>query len=128
MKKTLKVSRTSKSKSKRSHLILKKIKSPSKKKFLIKSNSQNTQDLFLSPHNTSQFLISNNSTPFYPEEEDDLDLSFVPTPLNLLIDPYTDIIKIGSENMEIKNINNELELASTAAQSQDFTDMKLTKE
>ena len=30
--------------------------------------------------------------------------------------------------MEIKNINNELELASTAAQSQDFTDMKLTKE
>ena len=100
MKKTLKVSRTSKSKSKRSHL----------------------------PHNTSQFLISNNSTPFYPEEEDDLDLSFAPTPLNLLIDPYTDIIKIDSENMEIKNINNELELASTAAQSQDFTDMKLTKE
>ena len=128
MKKTLKVSRTSKSKSKRSHLILKKIKSPSKKKFLIKSNSQNTQDLVLSPHNTSQFLISNNSTPFYPEEEDDLDFSFVPTPLNLFIDPYTDIIKIDSENMEIKNINNELELASTAAQSQDFTDMKLTKE
>ena len=128
MKKTLKVSRTSKSKSKRSHLILKKIKSPSKKKFLIKSNSQNTLDLVLSPHNTSQFLISNNSTPFYPEEEDDLDLSFVPTPLNLLIDPYTDIIRIDSENMEIKNINNELELASTAAQSQDFTDMKLTKE
>ncbi len=128
MKKTLKVSRTSKSKSKRSHLILKKIKSPSKKKFLIKSNSQNTQDLVLSPHNTSQFLISNNSTPFYPEEEDDLDLSFVPTPLNLLIDPYIDIIKIDSENMEIKNINNELELASTAAQSQDFTDVKLTKE
>ena len=128
MKKTLKVSRTSKSKSKRSHLILKKIKSPSKKKFLIKSNSQNTQDLVLSPHNTSQFLISNNSTPFYPEEEDDLDLSFAPAPLNLLIDPYTDIIKIDSENMEIKNINNELELASTAAQSQDFTDMKLTKE
>ena len=128
MKKTLKVSRTSKSKSKRSHLILKKIKSSSKKKFLIKSNSQNTQDLVLSPHNTSQFLISNNSTPFYPEEEDDLDLSFAPTPLNLLIDPYTDIIKIDSENMEIKNINNELELASTAAQSQDFTDVKLTKE
>ena len=128
MKKTLKVSRTSKSKSKRSHLILKKIKSPSKKKFLIKSNSQNTQDLVISPHNTSQFLISNNSTPFYPEEEDDLDLSFAPNPLNLLIDPYTDIIKIDSENMEIKNINNELELASTAAQSQDFTDMKLTKE
>ena len=127
MKKTLKVSRTLKSKSKR-HLILKKIKLLSKKKFLIKSSSQNTQELFLSPHNTSQFLISNNSTPFYPEEEDDLDISFIPTPLNLFIDPYTDIIKFGNENMEIKNSNNELELASTAAQSQDFTDMQLTKE
>ena len=128
MKKTLKVCRTSKKKSKRSHLILKTIKSLSKKKFLIKSISSNTQELFLSPHNTSQFLISNNSTPFYPEEEDDLDISFAPTPLNLLIDPYTDMFKFGNENMEIKNSNNELELASTAAQSQDFTDMKLTKE
>ena len=128
MKKTLKVCRTSKQKSKRSHLILKAIKSLSKKKFLIKSISSNTQELFLSPHNTSQFLISNNSTPFYPEEEDDLDISFTPTPLNLCFDPETDIIKFGDENMEIKNTNNELELASTAAQSQDFTDMKLTKE
>ena len=128
MKKTLKVSRTSKQKSKRSHLILKTIKSPTKKKSLIKFNSQNTPELFLSPHNTSQFLISNNSTPFYPEEEDDLDIDFIPTPLNLSIDPYTDIIKIGTENMELKNSNNELELASTAAQSQDFSDMKLTAE
>ena len=128
MKKTLKVTRPSKSKSKRRHLILKTIKSLSKKKFLINSSSLNTQELFLSPHNTSQFLISNNSTPFYPEEEDDLDISFAPTPLNLLIDPYTDMFKFGNENMEIKNSNNELELASTAAQSQDFTDMKLNKE
>lgn len=128
MKKTLKVSRTSKQKSKRSHLILKTIKSLSKTKFLIKSSSQNTQELFLSPHNTSQFLISNNSTPFYPEEEDDLDINFTPTPLNLFIDPYTDIIKIDGENMELKSSNNGLELASTAAQSQDFNDMKLTEE
>ena len=128
MKKTLKVTRPSKSKSKRRHLILKTIKSLSKKKFLINSSSLNTQELFLSPHNTSQFLISNNSTPFYPEEEDDLDISFAPTPLNLLIDPYTDMFKFGNENMEIKNSNNELELASTAAQSQDFTDMKLNNE
>lgn len=128
MKKTLKVSITSKQKSKRSHLILKTIKSLSKTKFLIKSSSQNTQELFLSPHNTSQFLISNNSTPFYPEEEDDLDINFTPTPLNLFIDPYTDIIKIDCENMELKSTNNGLELASTAAQSQDFNDMKLTEE
>lgn len=128
MKKTLKVSRTSKSKSKRSHLILKKIKSLPKKKFLIKSSLQNTQELFLSPHNTSQFLISNNSTPFYPEEEDDLDINFSPTPMNLFIDPYTDIIKIDNEYMELKSTNNGLELASTTAQSQDFNDMKLTNE
>ena len=128
MKKTLKVTRPSKPKSKRRYLILKTIKSLSKKKFLINSSSLNTQELFLSPHNTSQFLISNNSTPFYPEEEDDLDISFAPTPLNLLIDPYTDMFKFGNENMESKNSNNELELASTAAQSQDFTDMKLNKE
>ena len=127
MKKTMKVSRTSKQKSKRSHLILKTIKSLNKKKFLIKSTLQNTQEI-LSPHNTSQYLISNNSTPFYPEEEDDLDISFTPTPLNLFIDPFTDIIKIDSVNTELKNSNLELELASTAAQSQDFTEMKLTTE
>ena len=123
----MKVSRTSKQKSKRSHLILKTIKSLNKKKFLIKSKLQNTKEI-LSPHNTSQYLISNNSTPFYPEEEDDLDISFTPTPLNLFIDPFTDIIKIDSENTELKNSNLELELASTAAQSQDFTEMKLTTE
>ena len=127
MKKTMKVSRTSKQKSKRSHLILKTIKSLNKKKFLIKSKLQNTKEI-LSPHNTSQYLISNNSTPFYPEEEDDLDISFTPTPLNLFIDPFTDIIKIDSVNTELKNSNLELELASTAAQSQDFTEMKLTTE
>jgi hypothetical protein len=127
MKKTMKVSRTSKQKSKRIHLILKTIKSLNKKKFLIKSKLQNTKEI-LSPHNTSQYLISNNSTPFYPEEEDDLDISFTPTPLNLFIDPFTDIIKIDSVNTELKNSNLELELASTAAQSQDFTEMKLTTE
>jgi hypothetical protein len=127
MKKTMKVSRTSKQKSKRIHLILKTIKSLNKKKFLIKSKLQNTKEI-LSPHNTSQYLISNNSTPFYPEEEDDLDISFTPTPLNLFTDPFTDIIKIDSVNTELKNSNLELELASTAAQSQDFTEMKLTTE
>ena len=121
----MKVSRTSKQKSKRIHLILKTIKSLNKKKFLIKSKLQNTKEI-LSPHNTSQYLISNNSTPFYPEEEDDLDISFTPTPLNLFIDPFKDIIKIDSVNTELKNSNLELELASTAAQSQDFTEMKLT--
>ena len=123
----MKVSRTSKQKSKRIYLILKTIKSLNKKKFLIKSKLQNTKEI-LSPHNTSQYLISNNSTPFYPEEEDDLDISFTPTPLNLFIDPFTDIIKIDSVNTELKNSNLELELASTAAQSQDFTEMKLTTE
>ena len=31
-----------------------------------------------SPHNTSQFLIENGSTPFYEEEDDDMDIDFSP--------------------------------------------------
>ena len=34
-----------------------------------------------SPHNTSQFLIENGSTPFYEEEDDDIDISFTPNSL-----------------------------------------------
>ncbi len=30
----------------------------------------------VTPHNTSQYLIENNSTPFY--EDDDLDADFIP--------------------------------------------------
>ena len=126
MKKMKKVHRTSKPKSKIIRLKL-------RKKFICKKSSinskfRNIQELILSPHNTSQYLISNNSTPFYPEEEDDLDFNFDPTPLDLAIGPYPQIVKIDDDNSEIENSNLELELASTAAQSQDFSEIKIPEE
>ena len=126
MKKMKKVHRTSKPKSKI-------IPANHRKKFICKKSSINskflkTQELVLSPLNTSQYLISNNSTPFYPEEEDDLDFNFDPTPLELAIGPYPQYAKIDAENSEMKNTSLELELASTAAQSQDFSEIKKPEE
>ena len=126
MKKMKKVHRTSKPKSKI-------IRANLRKKFIRKKSSINskflkTQELVLSPLNTSQYLISNNSTPFYPEEEDDLDFNFDPTPLELAIGPYPQYAKIDAENSEMKNTSLELELASTAAQSQDFSEIKKPEE
>ena len=38
-----------------------------------------------SPHNTTQFLIENNSTPFFNEDDDDdFEPKFIPNPLTLL--------------------------------------------
>ena len=110
MKKMKKVHRTSKPKSKI-------IRANLRKKFICKKSSINskflkTQELVLSPLNTSQYLISNNSTPFYPEE----------------IGPYPQYAKIDAENSEMKNTSLELELASTAAQSQDFSEIKKPEE
>ena len=126
MKKMKKVHRTSKPKSKI-------IRANLRKKFICKKSSINskflkTQELVLSPLNTSQYLISNNSTPFYPEEEDDLDFNFDPTPLELAIGPYPQYAKIDAENSEMKNTSLELELASTAAQWQDFSEIKKPEE
>ena len=43
-----------------------------------------------SPHNTTQYLIQNNSTPFFDENEDEDDYDFTPNPL-LLIKENEDI-------------------------------------
>ena len=37
-----------------------------------------------SPRNTSQFLIENNSTPFFNENEEDDDFDYVPNPLHMI--------------------------------------------
>ena len=76
-----------------------------------------------SPHNTTGYLIENNSSPFIPEEED-LDIDLSPEPILPSIDTYSDLIKIENQIIEIKCPNLELELASTAAQSQDFSGSK----
>ena len=48
-----------------------------------------------SPYNSSQFLIENGSSPFYDEEDDDIDISYIPNPLICLKE--NEDIKICSE-------------------------------
>lgn len=110
-------------------LVFLSLKKKSKKNYkFLKSPIEDSINI-LSPHNTSEFLISNNSDPFYPEEEDDLDIEINPNPFLPKLDIYPDLIKNEYENIEMKDSHLELlELASTAAQSQDFTDRKLSFE
>ena len=46
----------------------------------IKTHKKNLMEI-VTPHNTSQYLIENNSTPFYAD--DDLDADFIPIHLLL---------------------------------------------
>ena len=48
-----------------------------------------------SPYNSSQFLIENGSSPFYDEEDDDIDISYIPNPLICLKE--NEDLKICSE-------------------------------
>ena len=48
-----------------------------------------------SPYNSSQFLIENGSSPFYDEDDEDMDISFIPNPLICLKE--NEDIKICSE-------------------------------
>ena len=48
-----------------------------------------------SPYNSSQFLIENGSSPFYDEDDEDMDISFIPNPL-ICLKEYEDL-KICSE-------------------------------
>ena len=127
MKKIKKVGKPLKSKPKR-RLVFFSLKNKSKKNLKFLKSPKEDSINILSPHNTSQFLISNNSDPFYPEEEDDLDIDTNPNPFVIMLDINPDLIKIENENIEMKDSHLELELASTAAQSQDFTDRKLSFE
>ena len=81
----------------------------------------------LSPKNTTQYLISNNSTSFYPEEDDDLDLN-INNPFAFQIEPYEKIIQKKNQNIEKKLPSLELELVSTSAQSQDVFDLNFSYE
>ena len=81
----------------------------------------------LSPKNTTQYLISNNSTSFYPEEDDDLDLN-INNPFAFQIEPYEKIIQKQNQNIEKKLPSLELELVSTSAQSQDVFDLNFSYE
>ena len=79
----------------------------------------------LSPKNTTQYLISNNSSSFYPEEDDDLDLN-INNPFAFQIEPYEKIIQKQNQNIEKKLPSLELELVSTSAQSQDVFELNFS--
>ena len=75
----------------------------------------------LSPRNTSQFLIANNSSSFYPEEDDsDIHHNFLD--LNPTFPFITDIIKEEEINQIFKDSNLDLELNSTAANSMNISE------
>jgi hypothetical protein len=88
------------------------------------SPSENIPEI-LSPKNTTQYLISNNSTSFYPEEDDDLDLN-INDPFAFQIKPYEKIIQKQNQNIEKKLPSLELELVSTSAQSQDVFELNFS--
>lgn len=76
-----------------------------------------------SPYNTSQFLIANNSSSFYPEEDDsDIHHNFLD--LNPTFPCITDIIKEEEINQIFKDSNLDLELNSTAANSMNISENK----
>ena len=48
-------------------------------------NSKKRNNQINAPHNTSQYLIENNSSPFY-EDEEDTDIDFIPSSFIILED------------------------------------------
>ena len=80
------------------------------------------------PHNTSQFLIANNSSSFYAEEDDDSDVNHNFIDLSPTFPFITDILKTEELYEIFKNPNLDLELNSTAANSMDYSDIKLPLE
>ena len=83
-----------------------------------------------SPHNTTQYLIENNSSPFYDEDdEEDFDLNIN---LNPLISLDSESIIFSSifreETSCLKDSYQTNELSSTAAQSQEIPDFKFIDE
>jgi hypothetical protein len=84
----------------------------------------------LSPHNTTQYLIENNSSSFYfdENEEDNFDIDLNLNPLLSFDSGNTIFSMIIQENSDLKNSHPEYELDSTAAQSQEFQNFKLSVE
>ena len=98
------------------------------KKFnLIKYSLKDIPQIF-SPHNTTQYLIENNSSPFYldEDEEEDFNLNLNLNPLLSLDSGNTFLSSFAQEEIKVSYPDNEL--ASTEAQSQEFQNFKLSVE
>ena len=96
-----------------------------KNQYSLKNISQ-----ILSPHNTTQYLIENNSSPFYfdEDEEEDFNLELSLNPMLSLESGNTILSSIEREGNDFKNSHSENELVSTAAQSQEFQNFKFSVE
>ena len=79
-----------------------------------------------SPHNTSQYLIDNSSSPFYFDEDEEQSLD-KDMNLNPMAKDEADSFFFNAI-LDIKNGNSEYDLPSTAAQSQEIQDYKLSIE
>ena len=97
------------------------------KKFYISHYSFKKIPQIFSPHNTTQYLIENNSSPFYfdENEEDDFDLNLNLNPLLFLDSGNAIFSSCAQDGLESKNLYSEYELASTAAQSMEFQNFKV---
>ena len=98
-----------------------------KKINLIQYSLKDIPQIF-SPHNTTQYLIENNSSPFYfdEDEEEDFNLNLNLNPLLSLDSGNTFLGSFAQEEFKVSYSNNEL--ASTAAQSQESQNFKLSIE
>ena len=98
-----------------------------KKINLIQYSLKDIPQIF-SPHNTTQYLIENNSSPFYfdEDEEEDFNLNLNLNPLLSLDSGNTFLSSFAQEEFKVSYPDNEL--VSTAAQSQESQNFKLSIE
>ena len=126
MKKLKKVRKYPKTNPKKRLVLLSLRRKPKKRSKKFPSSIKNITNM-MSPHNTTQFLMSNNSGTFL-SEEDDISLDLSPDPYFPLLERNSELMKIENQNLSMKDTNLELELASTAEQSKEFNESKLSYE
>ena len=68
-------------------------------------------DPLKSPKNTTQFLIENNSTPFFDEDEEDFELAYIPNPVLLFK---------GTENSQDEDSLNIKKMSSLSTRAESF--------
>lgn len=84
--------------------------SKAKKKFIMKKKIPSKLFLIETPYNSNEYLIENQSTPFFDEEDKEEDFHFFPCELsNINIDEIKDFISYKNESTnDSSNINEDL--------------------
>ena len=98
------------------------------KKFILKKHSLKRIPKIFSPHNTTQYLIENKSSPFYfdEDEEEDFDLNLSLNPLQSLDSGNTNTSTVLQEGF--KATVSDYDIAPTAVQSQESQIFKFSFE